>query len=180
MNVKGGITDNHVIFYITIPLCVPETLELLKLHSIPAPVNSTMVVIRLYSDLIAITAYRDEYYALTEQQWAACTPLTEDEVLCPNMQSKFNADAAKCLCEISLLNNLTSPSCNVVSFIDNTSLTQLKHSNQWMYTTPHPTQITTVKSVTQAKHNSTKFTSETTLTTSRTYLKFKMNYINKS
>ncbi|XP_073841172.1 uncharacterized protein [Musca autumnalis] len=144
MNVKGGITENHIIFYITIPLCDPESLELLKLHPIPAPINSTMMIIRPCSDLIAITAHRDEYYTLTEQEWAACTPLTEDEVLCPNMQSKFNADAAKCLCEISLLNNITRPSCSVDPFIENTSMTQLKHGNQWMYTMSHQTQITTV------------------------------------
>lgn len=144
MKVKGGITGNHVIFYITIPLCDPETLELLKLHPIPAPINNTMVVIEPCSDLIAITAHRDEYYTLTEQQWAACTPLTEDEILCPNMQTKFNADADKCLCEMSLLNNITRTSCSMAPFTNNMSLRQLTHSNQWMYTMPYSTQVTTV------------------------------------
>lgn len=144
MNVKGGIANNHIIFHITIPLCDPETLELFKLHPIPALLHNTMTAIQPCSQIIAINAHRDEYYALTEQQWASCTPLTEDEVLCSSMQSKFNSDAAKCLCEISLLNNVTSTNCNATPFVENTSLIQLNHNNQWMYTMPHSTPMTAV------------------------------------
>lgn len=64
--------------------------------------------------------------------------------ICPNIQTKFNADADRCLCEIALLNNDSRANCYIVPTMDNTSFTQLEHNNHWLYTMQNPTRINAV------------------------------------
>lgn len=144
MNVKGGITNEHVIFHVIIPLCDPEGFETFKAHPIPTAINNTIVTIQPCSDIIAVTAHRDQYVVITEKQWESCITIKEEEFLCPNIQAKFNADSDRCLCEISLLNNNSHSKCNILPTLDNPSLTQLEHKNHWMFTMMKPTRINAV------------------------------------
>lgn len=144
MNVKGGLTRDYVIFQISIPLSDPEPYELLKPHPIPALVNDTMLAIRPCGDILAVNAHKDQYFVLTEKQWTSCTILEEDEFLCLHMQSKFNANAEKCLCELTLLNHNIRTNCSIVPVADSTTLTQLEYSNQWLYTMKQTTRASVV------------------------------------
>lgn len=103
-----------------------------------------MLAIRPCSDFLAINAHKDQYFVLTEKQWTTCATIRESEFLCPQIQSKFTTNAEKCLCELSLLNNNSQKSCNIVPVTDNTSLTQLDYSNQWLYTMQQPSRINAV------------------------------------
>ncbi len=62
-----------------------------------------MVAIRSCSDLIAIDAHRDQYLLLTENPWILGMTIKFDELFFQNIQSMFNTNANRCICEISLL-----------------------------------------------------------------------------
>lgn len=144
MSVKGGVTDEHVIFHISIPLSDPETFELLKPHPIPALINDTMLAIRPCSDYLAITAHKDQYFVLNEKQWNSCLTLKAGEFLCSPMQTTLNANAEKCSCELSLLTHNTRIHCNIIPAMDTMPLAPLEHSNQWLYTMQQSTRISAV------------------------------------
>lgn len=59
MTVEGGLTKDHVIFKISIPLCDQEPFELYKLFPVPYVFNNSLIAIELCDEILAINAHFD-------------------------------------------------------------------------------------------------------------------------
>lgn len=133
MKVEGGLTKDHVIFKITIPLCDQETFELYKLYPVPNILNNSLIAIKLCDEMLAMSPHRDQYFPMNSATLNACTLTKEDTYLCSNVQSKYNKGSEICSCEIELLNNNTNSVCNLERLSTNVTWTQLSSNNKWMY-----------------------------------------------
>ncbi|XP_037942578.1 uncharacterized protein LOC119675451 [Teleopsis dalmanni] len=84
---------------------------------------------------LAISPHHDEFRPMTQHQVDACISISDEELLCPNIQATFHDSSNVNNCEIDLFNNQAKPRCDMYQLKDTTVWYQLNHPNQWIYAT---------------------------------------------
>ncbi|XP_037932649.1 uncharacterized protein LOC119667432 [Teleopsis dalmanni] len=144
MKVKGGITQQHAVFSITLPLIEHERFELFQLIPIPNWVNDSMTVIDSCSSILAINTQHDQYFPLIKSELSLCETIKEEEFLCTNVRIRYNFGSEVCACEVNLFNNNTIPNCRLKHTINKLTWIPLNHKNQWIYATSTSSRATAV------------------------------------
>ncbi|XP_037929636.1 uncharacterized protein LOC119688618 [Teleopsis dalmanni] len=135
MKINGILAKGHVIFCIDLPLTDPREFQLLYLVPIVAAINNTLLSVKLSTEFLAISPHHDEFRPMTQHQVDACISISDEELLCPNIQATFHESANVNNCEIDLFNNQAKPRCDMYQLKDTTVWYQLNHPNQWIYAT---------------------------------------------
>ncbi|XP_075164223.1 uncharacterized protein LOC142236813 [Haematobia irritans] len=144
MKIKGGLTEDHVVFTISLPLVELDDFKLYHLIPVPTRVGDSLSVINICSSMLAVNLDQQQYFPVSTLNLQKCDVLRQDLFICSDIQLKFNFGAEICSCEISLFQNVTKPDCNLKTLQTNVSWVPLTHQNQWMYATLSITQATAV------------------------------------
>lgn len=144
MKIKGGLTQDRVVFSITLPLIDHDHFQLYNLIPVPARINKTMVTIETCSSILAINKDRGHYFLVSPSQLKTCDVISQNIFICYNVQLRYNFGAETCSCEINLFNNNTTPRCLLKTLSTNVTWIPLTHENQWIYATLASTQATAV------------------------------------
>ena len=146
MTSQSGISSDHILFIIRIPLTNNEAFNLFNIVPIPAVLNDTMVMIEPETSLIAVTPHRDQYFALTNEDLKACksTKQNSNQLLCSDKQTKYHLGAKAYRCEFELLKNGTDEHCKVRKLESDILWSPLQQTNQWIFGTKHSTQLSAV------------------------------------
>ncbi|XP_037931434.1 uncharacterized protein LOC119666223 [Teleopsis dalmanni] len=144
MKVKGGITQQHAVFSITLSLIEHERFELFQLIPIPNWVNDSMTVIDSCSSILAINTQHDQYFPLIKSELSLCETIKEEEFLCTNVRIRYNFGSEVCACEVNLFNYNTIPNCRLKHTINKLTWIPLNHKNQWIYATSTSSRATAV------------------------------------
>ncbi|XP_037942525.1 uncharacterized protein LOC119675398 [Teleopsis dalmanni] len=138
MKVKGGITQQHAVFSITLPLIEHERFELFQLIPIPNWVNDSC------SSILAINTQHDQYFPLIKSELSLCETIKEEEFPCTNVRIRYNFGSEVCACEVNLFNNNTIPNSRLKHTINKLTWIPLNHKNQWIYATSTSSRATAV------------------------------------
>ncbi|XP_037930524.1 uncharacterized protein LOC119665350, partial [Teleopsis dalmanni] len=146
MSSQSGITQDHLIVVLQLPLTDHEDFDLFNLVPIPATVNNTMMTIVPEASFLAATPHRDQYFALTREQYKECMIFKqpENKLLCSDKQSKYNTGSQVYACEFNLLKNISDNTCNVQETKSNIIWSPLYHANQWIFGSKNNTTVTAV------------------------------------
>ncbi|XP_037959274.1 uncharacterized protein LOC119688677 [Teleopsis dalmanni] len=146
MSSQSGITQDHLIVVLQLPLIYHEDFDLFNLVPIPATVNNTMMTIVPEASFLAATPHRDQYFALTREQYKECMTFKqpENKLLCLDKQSKYNIGSQAYACEFNLLKNISDNTCNVQETKSNIIWSPLYHANQWIFGSKNNTTVTAV------------------------------------
>lgn len=144
MRIKGGITKQHVLFSITLPLVDQIKFDIYNLIPIPNWINDSMVMIDPCDSMLAINIEREQYFLVSTLLLKSCDAIRSDVFLCYNIQLRYHFGAETCSCEINLFNNNTLPTCTLKTIRTNVTWIPLAHQNQWIYTAASSTQATAV------------------------------------
>lgn len=144
MTIRGGITQEHVVFSITLPLIDHKKFELYNLIPIPNVINETMIIIETCSSMLAINTIHERYFPVSHDQLKTCDVLSQDMFICHNIQLQHSVGSEKCSCEINLFKNVTMQNCHLKNLSANITWVPLTHKNQWIYATVSATQATAV------------------------------------
>ena len=146
MTSESGISSDHIIFILRLPLTNNEAFNLFNIIPIPAVVNDTMIIIEPETALLAVTPFRDQYFALTNEDLKSCraTKQGSNQLLCSDKQTKYHQGATAYMCEFNLLKNGTDENCMWKKSKSDTIWSPLQHSNQWIFASKHVTQLSAV------------------------------------
>lgn len=131
------ITENHLVFVISIPLVTFE--EYTVYHPIPLPIGyglNAFVLIAPQTEHLAVSRNKETYFTLTTEQWKACTEMKQSK-LCKGSHPIYHQLGSH-LCEVSLLtNNQKLPEqCNLKLVTVNKPIWhRLPQTNSWLYST---------------------------------------------
>ncbi|XP_037931284.1 uncharacterized protein LOC119666081 [Teleopsis dalmanni] len=142
--VKSGITQQHSIFSITLPLIEHERFELFQLIPVPNWLNDSMAVIDSFSSILAINTHHDQYFPFMKSDLSLCETIKEGEFLCANVRIRYNFGSEVRACEINLFNNNTIPNCRLKHTINTLTWIPLNNKNQWIYATSTSSRATAV------------------------------------
>ena len=144
MTVQGGLTQQHAVFKITLPLVEPGQFQIYSLVPVPNVINNTMVVIKPCTTFLAIDASRLQYILLSNAELSACSIINQEKFLCSNIQIRYNYGAEICSCEVNLFNNKTTPTCILENTVSRDIWKPLNQKNQWIYATSSSSRATAV------------------------------------
>jgi len=146
MSSECGVSTDHVIFIIRLPLTNNEIFQLFNIIPIPAIVNDTMVEIQPETSLLAATPHRDQYFALTKEALNSCKAIKRDsnQLLCSDKEPKYHQDAQAFSCEFQLLKNGTDKDCILKATKTEAIWIPLEHTNQWIFGTKYSTKVSAV------------------------------------
>ena len=144
MSVKGGITDQHAVFQITLPLVEPDQFEIFSLVPVPNLMNNTIVAIKSCTSFLAINKLRRQYILLNKSEFNSCYTVKHELYLCSNILIRYNYGADICACEINLFNNKSTPTCALKNSGSKDIWKPLHQRNQWIYATLSSSRVTAV------------------------------------
>lgn len=144
MKIKGGITQEHVVFSITLPLIDQEKFRLYHLLPVPIATNNTMITIDPCSLTIAINSTLRHYFPLSSEQLKDCDLIRQNVSICYDVQLQYNFGAEMCSCEINLFNNVTIPHCMLRTLPNNVIWIPSAQKNKWIYSSLSATEATAV------------------------------------
>lgn len=144
MKVKGGFTQDHLIFTMTIPLITYDNFQLYNLIPVPNCMNNTLVAIEPCSPMLAINTNREHYFLVSPSQLKSCDVVSQNVFICYSVQLRYMFGAETCSCEINLFNNITTPNCLLRPLSTRVTWIPLTRKNQWIYATSSSTQATAV------------------------------------
>ncbi|XP_075167719.1 uncharacterized protein LOC142239847 [Haematobia irritans] len=109
MKVKGGLTEDHVVFTISLPLLLPELDDFKLYHLIPVPtrVGDSLSVINICSSMLAVKLYQQQYFPISALKLQKFDVISQDLFICSDIQLQLIFGAEICSCEISLFQNIT-------------------------------------------------------------------------
>lgn len=146
MSSKSGITADHILFILTIPLTNHEVFSLFQITPIPAVVNDTMISIQPETTYFAVSPHRDQYFAMSHNDLQSCIHAKQltNQLLCSGKPLKYHQGASELMCEFSLLRNKTDENCTYVAVNSDTVWSPLHTSNEWIFASKYRTQLAVV------------------------------------
>lgn len=142
MRVNGAVTKDEVLFEIRLPLVDQQFLELLKVIPVPTVQNNALVSINPDEPFLAVNSHRDEFIPFTDNDLTSCIISEKNTYICHNKQLRFKKDANSC--EINILNSLNTANCNLTRLAHNSTWTQFKNPNKWIFATTTKIEISAV------------------------------------
>ena len=146
MSSKSGITADHILFILTLPLTNHEVFSLFQITPIPAVLNDTMISIQPETTYFAVSPHRDQYFAMSHQELQNCIHAKQlsNQLLCSGNPLKYHQGAPELMCEFSLLRNKTDENCTYVALHSDTVWSPLHTTNEWIFASKYKTQLAVV------------------------------------
>lgn len=146
ITVKSRITNENIIFKVTIPLPTASLYQVFRVYPVPTNHKSEFMYIEPSSDYLATTLHRDFLYPLTASEIKECIKTEDLGLLCKQHHPIYSTQSSMNQCEMRLLNHkkIEPNTCKIKKTTPSQYWIQLEHPNHWIYVTDDETTINIV------------------------------------
>nr|ABA56480.1 Iris [Drosophila pseudoobscura] len=124
--------EQHLLFYIKVPLVDVEQFDVYRLTPIPRLDVGGIQLMYTETSNLAISDHLDRYFALQDVEMDSCLQLHPERYLCKPHQITFGPDSGTLPCTLAAFRNRTSQECSPRHVSQSSLWIPLASPNRWM------------------------------------------------